>query len=187
MKPGLKQLIKRSVLLLGILFIVRFGLKMLFANKNLYKYIANEGVNLINKTNVTITLIFVLIAFAVYKLKELLEIETYRVKNRLLFFIISFVSLAVYYLFRFFTTASSNYLTGIVRLFLLISFGLFLFLAVFGVKFIKQFKRDLGIFAMGGIIYYFITTYVQYLWVFFVKIVSKILYFIFNLFYSNVS
>lgn len=186
MKQGLKKLIYRIVLFLGILVGVRLAIKIIFSNSQLYQLFKNESVNLLNKTDITTTLIFITIAFLIFKRESLLNIDQYKAKGSSFFFILSLLSFASYYAFRFFTTEYTNIIVGIIRLLLLLAFGGFLFLACFGLEFVKMFRKDLAIFGGIGVAYYFITHYTQYLWAFFATFVAYLLKFIFSLFFDDV-
>ena len=168
------------------LLIVRLIIKLIYSNTELYKLIANEKVNLLNNSNVTTAIIFALIGFGLYNKDQLLKIKKYVVKNRYFYFALSFVFLLTHYILRYFTTQSESLIIGIVRVIFLLGFGGYLFLGFFGVELVKKFKKELIVFSIIGVFYYFFTSYFQLTWIFFSSIISRLLFLFFSLFYEKV-
>ncbi len=165
--------------------VLRLCIKLLYQH-GLYEMFQNETVNIVNKRNILITIIFLSLAFFIQNYKKIKNMKEYKVDKRASYVITSVVLFLLYYTLRYFTTGSESLITGILRMMLLFVFGIFVFLSFFGIRFVMIFKKEIMVLGVIGIVYYYLTTYFQYSWFIFSVVVTRILGFMFSLLYKEV-
>jgi exosortase/archaeosortase family protein len=126
-----------------------------------------------------------------------LKIRKINPKEVVLFSIGVILSMFFYYLVRFFVHNHLEFSTKYIWFFIpllyifIFTYGFSLFLAVFGYQFLvniyKNFKKQIIPFGLAAILLYLLLIFMQSLWPYFSGGVAGILYYLFGLFYDNVS
>lgn len=129
------------------------------------------------------------------KLKKLNEYK-FDAKTAIFYGVLSLLSFAGYFLLKDFLINNPSFAISNILLFYpikeltLILGSLFLFVAVFGFKFIKEFikkfKKEIGFSIIIFISLLFLIVEFQRLWIYFSRIVAKIVYFLLNLTFDAV-
>ncbi len=200
----LKQLIKnkfvqKSILLVAIIFLIQGAVRFTFHYYpillNLFKHPTTYS--FFDKVDLVKSLIFILIVFILYNREILSRIKDYKNKliSKLIFATLSIISLLSYYYIRYFINKNLEFalnnliIFSIIKAVLLIFYLLFLILAIFNIKTIKEFfkvfKKQIPIFSIIFVFYYLAVHYSLKLWPFFSKIVAIVTEKFFSLFYTT--
>lgn len=204
-KKGFQQFLIRTGILLGTLFMLQFSIFLFFSKTfffNTYLKIPQEFyfdlLTGLNKQNVVSAGIFVVIAFILWRRKDILNFEPYKqnFKESMYFGVAALSVFAFHYLFKYWINANLEPALGIASFLATIKVGINLFfvfllaLAVFNSKFIftfmREFRKDIIIFSLLMVIYYNIIWWFQNSWFFFSSLVGKSLGFVLPFFFDDV-
>lgn len=202
---GLKHFFVRTILFIGIGMLVSIIIGSYFQFTTIFeRYLSIPEVFYIEAPNIrTIILnafLFGLIAFVIvtYKNNKLFMLKQFPFeKNQILFLLLALFFLLFQYVYKYLINQHTDFFLqapvvwGIIKILINILFIIHLALGVYGISFIKyfykKFKNEIYIFFAISIGFYFLMLLVQNLWTFFSGWVTQILYWLFSMFFDNVS
>jgi len=204
-KKGLKQFIIRSAVFFTILITLQLGIFLFISSTPFFrKYLAIPEafyfplLQGLNKQNFLNSALFVIIAFILWRLKDIAKFKPYNQnkKETIGWSILALLSLTSHYILKYFINANLetalNYTLPLTLLkyTLNILFVIFLAFAAYNKKFIasfiKKYYKDIGVFSIILFLYYQLIWWFQGSWLFFSTAVGKILYFVFSKFFDHV-
>lgn len=150
------------------------------------------------RTIFTNALLFGFVVFLIVSYKKVLNIKRFNFeKNQIVFMFLSAFFLFLQYFFKYLINRNTDFFIhatifwGTIKILINILFGISVGLAVYGISFtkyfVKNFRRDIVLFFIVSIAFFFLMLLVQNLWTYFSGAISEILYRIFSLFFSNVT
>lgn len=150
-----------------------------------------------SRTTFMNAILFGLIAFIILSYKKLLDIEHFKFqKHQFVCVVLAMVVFFFQYLYRYLINQYLEFflqtpiLWGIIKIVLYIFLIGILAIAVYGfrfiVYFIKIYKKEIIIFSLITIGFFFLTLLFQNLWMVFSYAISKLLYMVFGLFFKDV-
>jgi exosortase/archaeosortase family protein len=200
---GFRSFIIKILLFLLLIIAIQLLVGVIFSGNTFYKkYLSVPKEVLLELPNIRTILInaflFGIVSFIILSYKRLLKIPDFRFKKiQIVFLISSAVIFFLKYYFNFLVNKNTAYFLqlpifwGVVKILINILFVLVLALAIFGLDFIKYFlknyKKEILWFCILSIVFFFLMLLVQNLWTVFSGVISKILYYIFSLFFNNVT
>lgn len=188
MNKGFKQFLWKTGIFAGlfIIFSVIIG-------SQLYQYGLLEKWKIEIYGRIGYILLFSIAGFVLFYRERLLKFKKFQYRKLdLIFFIKSFILLALFYLFE---TNAYKFSINTINLILIHLIGIFIFIFLwFGVygwdftrNFIKEFKKELVYFLIFGIIVYTLMNAVWSLWPYLSLIVMEIVSFLLKIINNNVS
>lgn len=201
---GFKEFIFRIILFLAITILLVAFAVIFFNNSKFYLDNINAPKEYVaasidfNYTYIINALIFGIVSFILISHKKLLKIKSFQFqKSQIIFMITTIITIFAYYFFDYLIRQhtpfflSTPIVWNIIELIIVLSIGISLALAVFGLKFakyfFKQYKNNILLIGTLTIIFYFIIYLVQNLWTYFSGLTSDILYWVFTLFFDKVT
>lgn len=205
-KKGFRQFVIRTAVFLGVIFILMFVIFLFFSKTPFFKEnLAIPGVFYfqilqgLSKQNFINSAIFVVVAFLLWRRKEILEFKDYRqnVKETAIFGVLALAAFFSHYAFKYWIagnlTLALKYtlLITLAKLGLNALFAVFLAFSVYNSRFIMDFLRkfylDIGFFTAMMFAYYKVIDWFQDSWLFFSSTVGRILAFVFSKIFDDVT
>jgi len=200
--PGLREFAVKTALFVVLSLTVSVLISIFLKQTLIYKtYLEISNVFTIEKPNIRTTLINAflvgLVAFLVTTYKKLVCIKSFKFsKNQIGFIIVAVLTLISHYVFNYYVNAYTSYFMqnvifwSIVKFSFNVFFVIFLGLGIFGLNFIryflKEYKREILIFAAVSIGFFFLMLTFQNLWTIFSSTITQVLYWFFKIFYNDV-
>lgn len=204
-KKGLKQFIIRTVIFFAILISIQFGIFLFVSQTEFFrKYLAIPDefyipvLTGLSKQNVLSSLLFVVIAFILWRFKDIKKFSAYRQnkKETAVWSIMALTAFTLHYALKYFinrnieTALPYSLILTVFKYTLNILFVIFLAFAVYNKKFLfsftRKYRKDVGIFSIIFLLYYWIIWWFQDSWLVFSSIIGKVLYFLFSRISDNV-
>lgn len=205
-KKGFKQFVIRTAVFFGALFTLMFGIFLFFSKTAFFKeHLAIPGefyfpiLQGLSKQNFINSAIFVVVAFLLWRRKDILDFKEYRqnTKETILFGILALAAFFSHYAFKYWIAANLamaleySLPITLAKLGLNALFAVLLAFSVYNSKFIMFFLRkfylDIGFFTIVLFTYYKLIDWFQDSWLFFSTSVGKILQFVFSRIFDNVT
>ena len=205
LKTGFKQFVIRTVVFFVILIGLQMGIFLFLSGTPFFiKYFAIPDAFYLpflvglNKQNMISSVLFVVVSFILWRLKDILEFTEYKQnkKETVMWSILAVASFTLHYVLKYLIKmnldAALGYSSGLtfLKYGLNILFVAFLALAVFNKRFIfsfiKKYRIDILVFTIMFVAYYHIIWWFQDSWQFFSNFVGNILYFVFSKQFHNV-
>ncbi len=201
-EKGFQQLVIKGAISATIIFLVqiiigRYFSKMAFFQTYLFTPDSFQLLPSINRIIFINAIIFGCVAFFIFSYKRLLKIKSFKLEIKQLYLaILPIFFFCTHYLLKFIINRNLEFFLeapvfwGIIKLILNILFAISVFISIYGLEFtkyfIKYFKKEIIIFSLITLAFFFIMLLFQNLWRLFSDIISRILYHIFNIFFDNV-
>jgi exosortase/archaeosortase family protein len=198
-----RNFIIKTTAFLAIGMAVQFFIGIFFRNTYLFKtYLTIPkafSLEAPNIRNILINaLLFGLITFIIISYEKLLKIKSFKFKKHQIFFAILAIAFVIsQYVLKYLINQNTTYFLqavtfwGIIKILIIALFVISLTLAVFGLDFfkyfIKEYKKEIGMFILLSAAFFTLMLLVQNLWTYFSSFISNLLYHIFSLFFQDVT
>jgi exosortase/archaeosortase family protein len=198
---------RKFVIKLALLLVLGLGTSMLISL--FFKYtplftnyldIPQEfSVNILDYKGIFINAcLFGIVAFIISGYGKLLKIKDFKFElKQLLFALIALIFLVGTYVLKYLINKNLDYFMqnpqfwGYVKLAFIPLFAISLYLTIFGIPFtkyfLKNFKKEIVTFIALSIGFFILMLLVQNLWTIFSGVISQMLYWLFSLFFTNVT
>ena len=204
-KEGFKQFVIRTGIFFSILLALQLSIFLYFSHTQFFQNYLGipqdfyfDVLTGLNKQNLLNSAIFVVVAFLLWKRKEILDFNLYKqnYNETSVFGGLAFLTFFAHYIFKYWINTNLDYaldfatLLAFIKIFLNILFVVLLAFAAYNRKFVfgfvKRFYKDLGFFSIILILYYNLIWWFQNSWFYFSVIVGKTIYFIFSKIFDDV-
>lgn len=201
---GFRNMIIKGVIFLALVILVQKAIQFFLVKSVLFEQFLDipaqfqigKGIISISITN---ALIFGVVVFFMLTYKKIFEIKDFKIKkfqqSGFILFAIFFI--IIHYVFKFIINRNIDFfslaplLWAIVKIFIQLLFAASLFVGVFGLDFTKYifkiFKKQILITVIVTIAFFILMILVQNLWSYFSVAISEILYWVFSLFFDDVT
>ena len=205
-KPGFRQFAVRTAAFFMVLFGLQFGIFLYFSRTGFFrKYLAIPTdfyfrmLQGLSKQDFLNSAIFVVVAFLLWRRKDILNFKAYRQNYRqtAIFSVLTVLAIFIHYFFKYWIVQNLGlalqhvFLITLIKYFFDIIIIFFLSYAVYNANFIKLFIKNyyksILFFTIILFLYYKLIGWFQDSWLFFSTAVGEILRFVFSLFFNNVT
>jgi len=200
---GFRNLIYKGLIVIILIIIIQEIINSTLFNSALFnKYLDTPSAFQIGKGIIALSIenaiIFGFVVFLILTYKRIFEIKLFRFQwKQSWFFVLTLFFIALHYLLKYLINRNIDFfsqavlLWAIVKVLVQIFAGMALFLGVFGLDFtkyfIKEYKKEIILVGIITVCFFILMLIVQNLWTVFSSVISKILFWIFSLFFKDVT
>lgn len=202
-EPGFRQLIIKIIIFIGLGILLSLFISTVFRYTPFFKnYLDIPEDFSLSAPNTRViflnALLFGVVSFIIVSYKNLIKIPTFKFrKYQIIFMLLAVSMLFLHYLLKFLINQHTEYFLqatvfwGSIKILLTILFVVMLGISVFGLEcikyFLKKYRKGIILFVVLSIAFFFIMLLIQNLWTLFSGVVTKILFYVFSMFFDDVT